>query len=182
MKRACTCGVCVLAGGLSTRMGRDKARLRLGSRTMLAEIGAVAKHLGLTQRVIRRDLVPKCGPLGGVYTGLKTSAHDAELFLACDMPFVSAQILERLLGAIRTRDEAVFVTSHGRAGFPFLVRCRALPQVARQIARRQFSVQALARVLSARRIPIAPRRAGLLLNINTPADWVTARRRWQGRG
>ena len=84
--------VSILAGGLSSRLGRDKARVRLGRRTLLAHVRRAAKELGLPVRVIRRDLVPRCGPLGGVFTALKTSRADAELFLACDMPFVSASL------------------------------------------------------------------------------------------
>src|SRR4051812_49032994 len=80
------CGICVLAGGLSSRMGRDKADLRLGGRTLLGFIRAEARGLGLRLRIIRRDLLPRCGPLGGLYTGLKTSRAEAEIFLACDMP------------------------------------------------------------------------------------------------
>ena len=177
MSGASTCGICVLAGGLSTRMGRDKARLRLGARTLLAEVRVVARQLDLPLRVIRRDLVPRCGPLGGVYTGLKTSANGAELFLACDMPFVSVAFLKRLLGAIRSRDDAVFTTVDGLAGFPFVVRCKALTRVARQIAREQFTMQKLARALKARLVRIDPSRAGPLFNVNTPAELATARRR-----
>jgi molybdopterin-guanine dinucleotide biosynthesis protein A len=172
-----TCGVCVLAGGLSTRLGRDKARLRLGHLTMLGQIRRAAKFLGLPVRVLRRDLVPRCGPIGGVFTGLKTSPHKAELFLACDMPFVSAAFLEDFLDGIKGRDDAVFTVSDGRAGFPFLLRTRTLALVERQIARKEFSLQTLAQALKARRVRIAPSRAGQLFNINTPADLQTARRR-----
>lgn len=56
--------VFILAGGLSARMGRDKARLRLRGRTLLAWVRAAARATGWPVRVIRRDLVPRCGPLG----------------------------------------------------------------------------------------------------------------------
>ena len=85
--------VCILAGGLSSRMGRDKARLRLNGRTLLAQVRDAAQTLGCPVRVIRRDLVTRCGPLGGVFTALKTSRAEAVLFLACDMPFVSPELL-----------------------------------------------------------------------------------------
>ena len=77
-------------------MGRDKSRLKLGRRTMLGHIRAEAKTLGLPVRVIRRDLVPRCGPLGGIFTALKTTSADGVLFLACDMPFIRSE--ERRVG------------------------------------------------------------------------------------
>src|SRR6266487_6092145 len=120
-------------------MGRDKARLRLGRRTLLGHVRAQAQKLGLPIRIIRRDLVARCGPLGGVYTALKTSRADAELFLACDMPFVSVGLLARLLSGLGPRQDAVFSALDGPASFPFLVRVRALPIVEKQIRLRRFS-------------------------------------------
>src|SRR5262245_28525621 len=108
LELAFTCGISVLAGGLSQRLGRDKTRVRLGPLTLLGVVRAVAGELGLPVRIIRRDLVPRCGPVGGVFTGLKTSPNQAELFLACDMPFLSVAFLKEFLGAIKARDPAAF--------------------------------------------------------------------------
>lgn len=148
---------------------------------MLGQIRVAARELGLPVRVIRRDLVRRCGPLGGVFTGLKTSPHQAELFLACDMPFVSAALLKRLLGEIKARDRAVFTMAERLAGFPFLLRGQTLPLVERQVARKEFSLQKLARVLKARLVRMDPDQAGQLFNINTPAELETARRRLKAR-
>src|SRR5438874_13784079 len=103
-------------------MGRDKSRLRLGCRTMLERICLEAKTLGLPVRVIRRDLVPRCGPLGGIYTALKTTRADGVLFLACDMPFVRAALLETLLCRADKTRRALFTSVRGVAGFPFALR------------------------------------------------------------
>lgn len=168
-----TCEICLLVGGLSSRMGRDKARLRLGRRTLLGHVRAVARAIGLPVRVIRRDLVPRCGPLGGIYTALKTSRTDAILFLACDMPFVSAALLGRLRqGAARRR--ALFTGSSERAGFPFLLPRMTLTVVEEQLAAQKFSIQLLAKKLRAKIIP-PPGGSEELFNINTPADWRAAR-------
>jgi molybdopterin-guanine dinucleotide biosynthesis protein A len=166
-------GACILAGGLSQRMGRDKARLRLGRQTLLSRIRATAQELGLPVRVIRRDIVPRCGPLGGIYTGLKTSRADAELFLACDMPFVSEGLLTELVRVFHAKPGAVFAGNKRRCGFPCLLLVEALPTVAAQIDRQACSLQSLARELRARFV--RGRKAGELFNINTRADWLAAR-------
>ena len=172
-------------------MGRDKARLRLDTKTMLGQIRAEARKLGLPVRTIRRDLGPRCGPLGGVYTALKTSQSKAELFLACDMPFVSAALLELLLQFWQKEKRAVFVKAKskggrskpriGRAGvgFPFLVPVGAVAVVERQISKGQFALQKLARPLKAGVLLLAPDAALLLLNVNTRADWKLARQQWR---
>jgi len=158
--------IAILAGGLSTRMGRDKARLRLGGRTLLAHVKAAARQTGLPVRVIRRDLVPRCGPLGGVYTALKTTAAEAVLLLACDMPFVTAPLLARLVSRLRPRTQAVFCATKDGTGFPFLVRTRALPRVEEQIRRRRFSLQLLTARLKAAQFRPAPGLAANLFNVD----------------
>jgi molybdopterin-guanine dinucleotide biosynthesis protein A len=175
--RSLNCEVCILAGGLSTRMRRDKSRLRLNRRTMLGVIRATAKQLNLPVRVIRRDLKPRCGPLGGVYTALKTTRFEAVLFLACDMPFVSAALLQRVLGSFRSSHGALFVCKGDRVGFPFLLRQTTLPVVVDQLAKGDFSLQELATILKTKSIKVQRAMSAELFNINTPADWEKARQR-----
>ena len=91
--------VCILAGGLSSRMGRDKSKLRLGGKSLLSHVktAAAAAAQNCPVRIIRKDLVPRCGPLGGIYTALRTTRAQCVLFLSCDMPFVPRTLVERLL-------------------------------------------------------------------------------------
>jgi len=177
-----TCEICILAGGLSQRLGRDKARLRLGKRTMLTEVRSAAKALGWPVRVIRRDCVPRCGPLGGIYTALKTTKSDKLLFLACDMPFVRAALMEFLLRGLGADEQASFVRSqHGRGaiGFPFVLRRCVLPIVAKQIEQGKVSVRDLATALKARIVRLPRSFEPQLRNVNTPEEWRLTRKAWQ---
>lgn len=167
-----TVGICILAGGLSERMGRDKGRLRLGRRTLLGQVRHTAEGLGLPVRVVRKDLIPRCGPLGGIYTGLKTSKHEAELFLSCDMPFVTRPLLEQII----REGKSVFVEHRQKAGFPLLLSVDQLAIVEKEICAGRFSLQNLARRLKARRLRITGPKARQLFNVNTPADWAEAKR------
>ena len=167
----------MLAGGLSERMRRDKARLKLGERSMLGQIRSLAKGLGLPVRVIRKDRVPRCGPLGGVFTALGTSRNDGELFLACDMPFVHPEILQDLIARFRRKARPIFVITRSGAGFPFLLPTGVLETVAQQIRAKDYSLQALARYLRAQSFRPSPLQARTLFNINTPADWKEALKR-----
>ena len=174
--------ICILAGGLSSRMGCDKSRLRLGGRTLLAHIRATAAMIGLPHRIIRRDLVAHCGPLGGLYTALVTSRADATLFLSCDMPFVSAGLLEMLVRKAKRKENALFVEANGLVGFPLvLFRRTALPVVESQLAKMAFSLQRLAQVLRSQTIKLTSSRARELFNVNTPDDLRKARALWRNR-
>jgi molybdenum cofactor guanylyltransferase len=159
-------------------MGRNKASLRLGRRTLLGHVRACARNSGLPHRVIRRDLVPRCGPLGGVYTALATSRAESIVFLSCDMPFISSELVRSLVRSLGRRTNALFVTENGRVGFPFLLRRATLPIVEQLLARRRLSLQHLASALRARTARLPPRRRHELLNINTLEDWQAARKRW----
>jgi molybdenum cofactor guanylyltransferase len=161
--------VCILAGGLSTRFGRDKARLRFGRRTMLSIIRHAALELRIPVRVIRRDRVPRCGPLGGILTALQTTRAGAVLFLACDMPLITPALLRKLLRASRNGSRAAFASADSRPGFPLLLPRATLPTVESQIAQRSLSIHGLAGTLVP--CPIRVRASKTqLLNVNTPED------------
>jgi molybdenum cofactor guanylyltransferase len=153
-------------------MGQDKRRLRLGSQTLLGHVRRLASTLSLEVRVIRKDLVPRCGPLGGIYTGLKTSVQDAELFLSCDMPFVSPELLRDLL----KHGPPAFVEHAGTVGFPAVLRANQADVVEAEIRAGRLSLQNLARRLRAKRFRLTGAKARQLFNINTPADWAEAQR------
>jgi len=102
----------ILAGGNSTRLNRDKAFLELiENKTIIenivnclkdvfSEIVIVANNLEdykfLGFKVVP-DLVKGKGPLGGIYTGLKTSKEERNFVLACDMPFVNVDLVRYML-------------------------------------------------------------------------------------
>jgi molybdopterin-guanine dinucleotide biosynthesis protein A len=176
--------ICILAGGLSRRMGRDKSLLRLGSTTMLGHIRNNARATGLPVRVIRRDCVTKCGPLGGIYTALKGTRADAVLFLACDMPLVTKEVIEFVLGHfgdnsgnVKVPIGALFVRTRGRPGFPFILQRENVVTVHHQIEKGELSLQSLAKTLKATILPLERPWSRLLYNINTPREWAIIRHR-----
>ncbi len=156
-------------------MGRDKARARLGGRTLLAWVRAACREAGLPVRVIRRDAVPACGPAGGVVTGLRSARAEAVVFLACDQPFIPAAWLRRLARAGRLR--AAFTADEaGRVGFPFALPAQAAAEVGAWWSAGGRSLQGLAALLRVRRLQAPARLRPRLANLNTPAALAEARR------
>lgn len=168
--------VCILAGGLSTRMGRDKAQVRLGRRTLLGHVRQAAAATAWPVRVIREDIVDRCGPLGGILTALHQSRTQTLVFLSCDMPFISASWLKRLVRELKSaKASAVFTRQEGFAGFPFVLKAEALPAVEALRGQGSYSLQALARKLEAKLIEAPAKRQGEFLNVNTPEALVAAK-------
>ncbi len=95
------------------RLGRSKAlevvggksliervaeRLRLLTSQMLIVTSGEQFTLPLTcQAEILADLYPGKGPLGGIYTGLLASPSFHSLVVACDMPFLSTELLRYMI-------------------------------------------------------------------------------------
>jgi molybdopterin-guanine dinucleotide biosynthesis protein A len=104
-------GAYILAGGGSTRFGRDKALVELGGLPMLGRMIALlhsvtknVKVVGAPEKYAQfdREMVsdgwPGEGPLGGIITALEDAArYDAQrewnLIVSCDMPFLTSEWL-----------------------------------------------------------------------------------------
>lgn len=110
----------VLAGGKSTRMGKDKALLEVNGKPLL--VHALERLRPLVQELLvigdphkYRALHPKCiaddlqdlGPLGGVVTAMNHAKNDRLLVLACDVPGVNATLLQQLQALLGDADAAV---------------------------------------------------------------------------
>jgi molybdopterin-guanine dinucleotide biosynthesis protein A len=115
----------ILAGGKSTRMGADKAFVELDGRTLLARALEVARAVTADVRIVGdaakfagfapvvEDVFRGSGPLGGIHAALRASGAELNLMLAVDVPFVSAALLEFLIGRARSSAAVVTVAQAG---------------------------------------------------------------------
>jgi molybdenum cofactor guanylyltransferase len=111
----------ILAGGKSTRMGRDKALLEYEGRILLARALDMARSVTREVRIVGKqekfaafapvveDIFRDCGPLGGIHAALRASGSELNLILAVDMPFVSAGFLQYLVAQAQAVPNAVVV-------------------------------------------------------------------------
>ena len=123
----------ILAGGRARRLsGSNKALVPLGSGendTPLARILEVFRTR-FTQQIlviasgespmdeyedprltIARDMFPGCGPLAGVHAALSAATRPFAFVSACDMPFLSGELVDALVN--RARDERLVVPTRG---------------------------------------------------------------------
>ena len=115
----------VLAGGKSTRLGRNKLVETIGNRSLLERVISIlsafhseiivvaARESSLPQlteypklRVVE-DIYPGKGSLGGVYTGLTYSGTLYNLAVACDMPFLNLDLLRYMIGLSEDYDVVI---------------------------------------------------------------------------
>ena len=119
----------IMLGGLSTRMGRDKAMVTLGGKTLLERAverwngygagiqlsvgGAERSALAPEAIPAVADVYPERGPLGGIHAGLSVCETPLMLVVAVDSPFLTCEQADRLLQAIGEAGACVY-TIEGR--------------------------------------------------------------------
>lgn len=170
----------VLAGGLSSRMGRDKAMLSWHGRPLIEHQIAVLHAVGVDAVRISgnrpeyqgvADPVAQAGPLGGI-AGIAVACDDAELLIIpVDMPRLQPTLLQRLLTA----------TSTGSAHFaghvlPMRLRldstCRtALMELMAHHDERARSLRALQERVGVSTLPLNADEETQLVDCNTEQAW-----------
>ncbi|WP_316572189.1 molybdenum cofactor guanylyltransferase [Neobacillus sp. YIM B06451] len=135
----------LLSGGKSSRMGTNKALLKINEKTNIERIRD--ELLKLFDEVILvtnepeeyrflhlktvTDEYPGRGPLAGIHAGLKASSFDANLVVACDMPFISAELAENMVKNLGHYDAVVPVIG-GRQHPLFAVYQKSIMEVAEE--------------------------------------------------
>lgn len=186
----------ILAGGASSRMGRAKAGLSIDGRTFLeraadalaAVAGPRVQVVGGTGDVGTLNVIPDELPPGvgtgsrgsiiGLYTALLKCSAPWAAVLACDLPFVSGELIELLARRIDISvDATVPVQADGRLQPLCAIydRGRCLPVVERVLNCGNWSLNAMLGDLRVHRVEffdVARLHGsdGFFMNINTPED------------
>jgi molybdopterin-guanine dinucleotide biosynthesis protein A len=172
----------VLAGGLGSRIGGDKALVPLGGRPLINYAVDAASAAGLETVVVakRSSKLPPLDvpillepdspvhPLLGVITALEK--FPAVIALPCDMPFIDPQALAAL--AEIQDDVATLLAGEP---FPALYRSSLLPQL-REALQAGASVRST-QAQSSGPAPNASMHPGTQLAVNTPEDLLRAEMR-----
>jgi molybdopterin-guanine dinucleotide biosynthesis protein A len=180
----------VLAGGRSSRMGRDKATLTVGGRTLAGRaadlLGSVCAEVLVADR--GRSVVPGVpsiadGPGRGPAAGLLGAARHAPgrplLALACDLPRVPAPLLAALVELARRScaDLALPRSPRGPEPLAAVYGPRALAALAERVAAGEHALMGLldrddlaVAVLEGDALTPFGDPAEVFRNVNTPAD------------
>jgi iron complex transport system ATP-binding protein len=153
-------------------MGRDKSRLLLGGKTFLQRIINAARHLDVPVELIIEDDAPGRGPLGGVATAFNRFRFDRALFLSCDMPLITPELLRQFADA----KGPIFGSDNGRAGFPFLLPRSAGSDIKLSLKQNRYSLQELSSIVKADLLTGSPKE---LTNVNTLADYKSIVQIWK---
>ena len=147
----------VLAGGASTRMGQDKASLRLGNKTMLERI------VGELQSIFENIIVVTNTPdkyemlhnvkfvrdclnmeernsLVGLYSGLKQSETPNIFVLGCDMPFVNQHLIEYMVNSLKDEDIVIPFTNGYYEPLHAIYSRSCIPALEKLLQEKQYKI------------------------------------------
>ena len=185
----------ILAGGLSSRMGFEKALMDFGGAPVVARVierfgpqvaalainanGDPARFAAFGLPVIADARGDRPGPLAGVAAGLAfalANGCDRLATLPCDAPFAPRDLVARLAAA--ARGDAVVCARGARGAEPLfaLWPASALARIEAALAAGEFAAHRVARALGRVDVAIdgAPGEPDWSINLNTPDDLARA--------
>lgn len=181
----------ILAGGKSSRMGKDKALLELNSESLLKRmIGLLMPHCttiyisGSPERYsgfgleILDDFYKGCGPMGGLHASLSYSPTEWNLVTSVDTPFINPELIALLISGIGYFDAVVPQHRTGIEPLIGLYNKRALSIIENQIRNGKYKMRQLLSELNVNYIDcshLLEKFPDLFLNINFPEDFSRIR-------
>ena len=184
----------ILAGGMSSRFGSNKALSRFEGERLIQRlcktVGSVTGRMMLITNTpddfafldleSRRDLVPRCGPIGGIYTALRVANTPLCLCVACDMPFIRPEFLEYMI--VRSPEYDVVVPMNDGREEPLcaVYRDTCIPSIEDRIQARKYKITGFFNEV--RVLRLSPGDGGfhdadMFFNINNMADYDEALKR-----
>lgn len=146
----------ILTGGLSTRMGTDKALLKLNGITLLENAINVCrqccnqilissdnpKHQNFGFKVVP-DEYKKSGPLSGIYSCLKISNTEWNFVLSVDAAFVPSSFVEELIKNTFQFDAVIPFHKKGKEPLISMFNKSALPKMQQHLETGNFKMHNL---------------------------------------
>ena len=179
-------GCVILAGGKSSRMGTDKALLKYQGNTFLSHLQQTFQNF--EERLLSRNLTSSTcdnwiqisdlhqgiGPMGGIHSALTYAQSDALMVCACDTPYITQALIDKLIQTYHGEDVLLVKTSDERL-HPLcgIYHKRILPSLESHIKDGHYRLMKWIETLHYSIIPLDEDESALLVNFNTPKDYET---------
>lgn len=182
----------ILAGGKSSRMGKDKALLSFGEGTVLEHLWKLFHSifeqtlivvndrkkypsLDLPKDLLIEDLVKNRGPLGGLSTGFAYATYPHCFVGTCDMPLIHESFIRSMMKAWKTEtaDALCIRNPQGQwEPFPGIYARdnRSLVRVLIDLG--HLSMYRLLEVISVDSWAMPEEYRNVMINMNTPAEYA----------
>ncbi|MFN8256428.1 MAG: molybdenum cofactor guanylyltransferase [Bacteroidales bacterium] len=182
----------ILCGGKSSRMGTNKALLKLDNLTFTERIaerlGEFCSEIILSVNSNDFDSLPfrkvmdkfsGIGPMAGIVSSLEESKSANNFIISCDLPFISSEIISFLLNHKSAADIVAPVFKQKIQPLCSVIHKKVLPKFIAQISMKNYGPAYIFETCNARFLPIEisdfPNADMNFLNINHPEDYILAK-------
>jgi molybdopterin-guanine dinucleotide biosynthesis protein A len=182
----------ILAGGKSSRMGKNKAMLKLGNKTLIETICDTVKPKVKNIIIITntpqeyeflnypkfKDVRKKSCPLVGIYTGLLKSETFLNLVIACDLPFISSNFVEFLTENGTDHDVFAIEDEKGIEPLCAIYSKNCIPFIEKSLNDGEFRVTDFYKNVNAKIVKFESKEnfynSKIFFNVNTPEEFEKA--------
>lgn len=179
----------ILSGGLSTRIGSDKAMLEIGGKKIIEMISETLLEIFSKVKIItnnpvqykflglemHEDIYKNIGPIGGIHSGLVNSGTEKNFFISCDMPFVNKNLINFIIENSPVNNIAVTKTKDGLQPLCGIYPKSSINKIDELIENSKLSIHGIFNEFNTKIIDIEKEFAGfsekLFFNINTLNDF-----------
>lgn len=190
----------ILAGGENSRIGQEKAFLKIGERTFIEEqvssLSKIFKEIiivtnnrknfkNMDVKVVT-DIVSHLGPMGGLFTGLSVSSNIHCFVIGCDMPLINLELIKFMIDNIKEDDLVIPLSSSGKETLYAIYSINCLETIKRQIELKNLKLIDIlkyhkVKYISDKEINKFDPKELSFFNVNSPKDYKKALRLWTKR-
>lgn len=182
----------VLAGGKSSRMGKDKGLVLFNGQPMISYVLKALGETGIPFNIIANnegyekfghpvypDLVVDKGPMGGLLTAFSNTKAKAVLLMSCDMPLVNCEAIKQLIDKTKN-NQIIAPTEEGRVNPLFALYPLSLKQeVERRITDGRLKMTDLILENKHTLVPsIVCENPGIFRNVNNEEELKITEKQW----
>jgi molybdopterin-guanine dinucleotide biosynthesis protein A len=174
----------ILAGGKSTRMGTDKALLKINGKTFVQHIYDNLKDsfidviissnnpkVKVTGAKIISDEIKNIGPMGGIYTCLKQSKTEFNFIVSVDTPFVSSKLTSEIASRSDNYDITIVRCNNKTNPIIGVYRKNILPILEQEINSKMYKMMKFLEKTNYKTIMLDDKFIVDLQNINSVDDY-----------
>ncbi len=161
----------ILAGGRSQRMGRDKTKLKINNLPLIKHTVKMLKPIFKNIIIVSKDIMPDCGALGGIFTGLLYSKTKYNFVFAADMPFLNKKIIKKMLKNNNRYDIIVPKTNYGYEPLHAIYSKDCILYIYNLLLANKLQILNLFPLVKTKAVSLNDLS---FYNINTPADYKKA--------
>ncbi len=177
----------ILAGGKSSRMGKDKCLLKVKNKKLISNILMIFETL--TDEILISANKPEyenfgysiipdeykdCGPLGGIVSALQKSSNDVNIIAPCDMPMLRVELFEFLLSKSQNFQAVVPIFNKKYEPLTIILQKNTIDTAISQLDNNDFKMMNFLRKLKTNFVEITDNLAffdeSMFLNINRLED------------